>query len=99
MLIAFSDVLITVVEDDFDECRCQELPKLDVVMPTHQEYMPVHEPTVGLLCHLQSRKRGAIDKVKRGVYGLVLGLNMEGNVFNGDQVDLQWVQLLPIELC
>ena len=99
MLLTLSDVLITVVKDNFDECRSQELPKLDMVMPTYQEYMPVHESTVGLLCHLQSRKRGAIDKVERGVYGLVLWLNMEGNVFNGDQVDLKWVQLLPIELC
>ena len=61
--------------------------------------MFVQETTVQLLCHFERLKALLllIQKAQRRVYRFVLGFSLEGNVFDADEVDLEWVQLFPIE--
>lgn len=58
----------------------------------------MHEPAVGLLWHLESLERFAIDELARSVDGLVPWFRLERDVLAVDQVDLERVQLLAQEL-
>jgi len=67
-------------------------------MATNEEDMTMHEPAIRLLRHIAGFEASAINEGKRSMYWLILRLGLVGDVFDGDKIDLEWVQLLTVEV-
>ena len=86
------------MQDYFNECSCQEFFECDVIVPSNQEDVSMHEPTVQLLRLFASLKLVTVDELQCSVNRLELWRSLEWDVLDGDEVDLKRVQLLAVEV-